>query len=248
MKQKSYSNSFKIGFAKAYKSSGAKTVSKFIHTSTHVDYKDIVPHTAQKQIRAYDKGELKDLLNGNNCLRVRNRLFENVETRLVKYINFRRQRVVHDKCGLSWNLLIEKAKAFAEQEKTRDPENNNKAFNGSNGWLRGVLRRNNLGSLKLHGEGGEVSPEHAEEKMREFRVKLADELKKNDVSIDRIYNADQTGLFYSKLPNTIYCDKNAIKDRDNPIRGVKAMKDKDRLTIMVATCADGSKVVKSNLC
>ena len=122
MKQKSYSNSFKIGFAKAYKSSGAKTVSKFIHRSTHVDYKDIVPHTAQNWIRAYDKGELKDLLNGNNCLRVRNRLFENVETRLVKYINFRRQRVVHDKCGLSWNLLIEKAKAFAEQEKTRDPE------------------------------------------------------------------------------------------------------------------------------
>ena len=101
-------------------------------------------------------------------------------------------------------MLIEKAKAFAEQEKTRDPENNNKAFNGSNGWLRGVLNRNNLGSLKLHGEGGEVSPEHAEEKMREFRVKLADELKKNDVSIDRI---EQTGLFYGKLPNTIYCDK-----------------------------------------
>ena len=82
--------------------------------------------------------------------------------------------------------------------------NKNKAFNGSNGWLRGVLNRNNLGSLKLHGEGGEFSPEHAEEKMREFRVKLADELKKNDVSIDRI---EQTGLFYGKLPNTIYCDK-----------------------------------------
>ena len=46
MKQTAYSNGFKIGFVKAYKSSGVKAISKFLQRSQ--GYKDLMPNTAQK--------------------------------------------------------------------------------------------------------------------------------------------------------------------------------------------------------
>jgi len=52
-----------------------------------------------------------------------------------------------------------------------------------------------------------------------------------------VWNADQTGLYYRKLPDRIYVDK----DRKNSVRGVKAMKDKSRITIMVCISAEGEK-------
>ena len=54
----------------------------------------------------------------------------------------------------------------------------------------------------------------------------------------QIFNADQTSLFYSKIPNMIYGDKEAKKN----LAGVKAMKSKDRITIMVCVSASGEKV------
>ena len=54
----------------------------------------------------------------------------------------------------------------------------------------------------------------------------------------RVYNGDQTGLYYQKLPNRMYVDK----DTKHTHAGVKQMKDKTRVTLMVCTAADGSKV------
>ena len=54
----------------------------------------------------------------------------------------------------------------------------------------------NLQSLKLHGEGGEVTPEKAEELMSAFRIQLQRKMEEKKVTIDRVYNADQTGLYY----------------------------------------------------
>lgn len=61
----------------------------------------------------------------------------------------------------------------------------------------------------------------------------------NDVrDLNRIYNADQTGLFYQKLPNHFYCHTSNASSA----RGVKWMRDKNRLTLMVCTSAKGDKV------
>ena len=49
----------------------------------------------------------------------------------------------------------------------------------------------------------------------------------------------QTGLFYQKLPNRIYVDKSKKNDY---AAGAKQMKDKTRITLMVGTVADGTKV------
>ena len=53
-----------------------------------------------------------------------------------------------------------------------------------------------------------------------------------------VYNADQTGLFFQKLPNSLYVDKAKKKD----YAGTKRMKDKERITLMVCTSADGWRV------
>jgi len=53
-----------------------------------------------------------------------------------------------------------------------------------------------------------------------------------------MYNADQTGFFYQKLPNCMYVQKNKRKD----FKGTKQMKDKTRVTAMVCTAADGFRV------
>jgi hypothetical protein len=60
---------------------------------------------------------------------------------------------------------------------------------------------------------------------------------KYNIPFERIYNADQIGLFFNTLPNLIYVDKAA-----NDYLGVKQMKSRDQVTLMVATSAVGEKI------
>ena len=53
-----------------------------------------------------------------------------------------------------------------------------------------------------------------------------------------VYNVDQTGLYFQKLPNWMYVDK----DTKHKHAGVKQMKDKTRVILMVCTVIDGTKV------
>ena len=58
------------------------------------------------------------------------------------------------------------------------------------------------------------------------------------VGKDRIYNADQTGLFYNQLPSRTF-----VKiENSKKARGCKQMKAKERLTGMVCTTSYGSMV------
>jgi len=73
-----------------------------------------------------------------------------------------------------------------------------------------------------------------EELLAEFH-KTIEEL---GVPTDRIYNAEQTGFYYTKLPNRVYVSK----ANRNDTKGCKQMKSKDRITVMVCIAASGSKV------
>ena len=53
-----------------------------------------------------------------------------------------------------------------------------------------------------------------------------------------VYSGDQTDLYYQKLPNRMYVDK----DTKSTYVGIKKMKDKTRFILMVCTATDGIKV------
>jgi hypothetical protein len=139
-------------------------------------------------------------------------------------------------------LLKEKALEIAEKVL---PLELKEEFQASNGWLNRLLKRTGFVKVVLHGEGGEVNEEEANAKMNAFRTSLEELCGLHNIPRERIFNADQTGLFFQKLPNTMDCKKS----ERNTVKGAKKMKDKNKVTIMVCTSAAGlqgqSKVATS---
>jgi hypothetical protein len=84
----------------------------------------------------------------------------------------------------------------------------------------------------------EISDEEADAlittwNMEEFYPKVL----QNNIGLEDQYNANQTGLYHQKLPNRVYIDKSATSN----MNGVKQMKDKTRITLMVVTSASGAR-------
>lgn len=150
----------------------------------------------------------------------------------MKYIRLRQQKFKKDKVGLSRLFLQLKSYIFAKQ--CGIPEDK---WPRSSGWVTKVLNRNGLTGINLHGEGNDMNDDKQQELMNPRLTKFHKLI--DDHSIDKscVYNADQTGLYHRKLPNWMYVDKQMKKD----YKGVKQMKDKDCVTIMVCTAADGEK-------
>jgi hypothetical protein len=172
-----------------------------------------------------------------NPAKIRNRAgkYDAVSEGLVKYIELRRKLFNTDGLGLSWALL--KDRAIKIGEKCLDP-NDFQNFKASDGYFEKVLKANDLIGVNLHGEANEIDEETAEDEMRKFRVDLKTLMEEHDIGPERVFNADQTGLFYLKLPNKMYC----IVAERKTIKGVKQMRDKNRVTAMVCTSAAGAKV------
>jgi methanogenic corrinoid protein MtbC1 len=79
--------------------------------------------------------------------------------------------------------------------------------------------------------------EEEQEKHKDFIKIMRQTMEEFNRPLERLYNADQTGLFYNKLANQMYVSA-ARKDYFR----VKQMKSKDRVTLMVATLAVGVKI------
>jgi hypothetical protein len=93
--------------------------------------------------------------------------------------------------------------------------------------------------VSLHGEGNDVSLEEEARLMGPWLTEFHSFLEDKNITAGCLYNADQTGLYYQKLPNTLYIIH--IEEK-KLIRDCKQMKDKNRLTVMVCTSANGDKV------
>jgi len=197
---------------------------------------DIAETTFRGWLKDVDAGKLTDSVPaGPQGVRSRSSQFAKVEERLVKYILLRREKFAKDKLGLSWLILREKVLEFAKQELEGDVA---ESFTASPGWCVNVLRRNGLKGVSLHGEGMEMDNELADTAMKAFRDGVHELMEKRSIPPERVFNADQTGLFHQKLPNRIYCRQ----EEKRTIRGVKQMKAKERITLMVCTSAVGEKV------
>jgi hypothetical protein len=77
-----------------------------------------------------------------------------------------------------------------------------------------------------------------EQIMSTWREKFWKKLRDSNIPPECIYNGDQSGLFFNKMPNRMYIDK---KNHRKSTKGVKAMKSKDRVSMMICTSCTGKK-------
>jgi len=134
--------------------------------------------------------------------RKRNRKSPNpeLEKKLLQNIELRSKSYETGHCGLSSLILEQRLKTWAQNE----PSEKYREFKASQGFIQRVLKNNNIVHVKLHGEANDITEEEANRLIAPFMKELADLITEFSVPPERIYNADQTGLFYNKLPNSLY--------------------------------------------
>ncbi|GFX53536.1 tigger transposable element-derived protein 1 [Trichonephila clavipes] len=108
-----------------------------------------------------------------------------------------------------------------------------KEFSASKGWLTGFLKRNALHYIKITGESATADEGGA----KIFPEELAKIIEDGVYSADQVFNADETGLYWKKLPNRTYIAKD-----EKTASGHKASK--DRVTLLLCSNASGDRMLK----
>ena len=106
-------------------------------------------------------------------------------------------------------------------------------FSATSSWIKSFLSRHRL-SLRQKTRQGQVRPQDAEKILRDFMAEVRNLVVSNNV--ERIYNADQTAIFYEYLPKTTI-DKKGSKTVWVKCGG----KEKERLTAMLLGDNCGTK-------
>jgi len=103
-------------------------------------------------------------------------------------------------------------------------------FKGSPHFIQNWAARYNLRNVALWGQGSSADTAGAAKRIAQIRTQLEDH------PADRIYDMDKTGLFYRCIPDRSYVQTGQRRQA----RGTKAMKSKDRVTLVLACNATGS--------
>ncbi|KAG7165927.1 Tigger transposable element-derived protein 1-like 22 [Homarus americanus] len=119
--------------------------------------------------------------------------------------------------------------AVARKMGTSEP----KPFTASSGWLQRFKIRNKITNINIGGE--EASADRAA--AREFPPFLREIMEEGQYSDDQVFNMDESGLFWKKLPSKSFVVKNASR-----IRGRKMQK--ERITVLFTTNASGTCKLK----
>ncbi|GFX42931.1 tigger transposable element-derived protein 1 [Trichonephila clavipes] len=124
-------------------------------------------------------------------------LLERTERAIAIWIEEQVQRRI----PVSGYLIQEKALQFYKSMKKSEPSTSTsqagKYFSASEGWLTGFLKRNALHNIKITGESATADEGAA----KIFAEELAKIIEDGDYSADQVFNTDQTGLYWKKLPN-----------------------------------------------
>ena len=202
------------------------TRNKFI--GTNIEQQSFV-----RYLRKYRNGKLKNNAKKKN-FQVKLSQFEEI---LVKYLGLRAEKYKRNKCGITWTILTTKTLQF-----TKTCGVNSDGFLVSPRWIQNVLSRNDIIGLNLHGEADDIDDDEREEIMKKQKKEnFFPIIEKHNIDPSRIFNVDQTGLYYTKLLNRLYIEHSRKKN----YTGVKQMKDKHRVTIMILIAANGKKYLLS---
>lgn len=136
------------------------------------------------------------------------------------------------KVPLSSHIIREKAKHlhkhFAESLMESSESSDPVQFLASKGWFERFKHRFSLHNVKLVGEA--ASADHTA--AAEFPPKLQNVLEEEGYCPEQVFNADETGLFWKRMPSRTFLSKSEKK-----APGFKAAK--DRLTLLFCVNASG---------
>ncbi|CAB1106348.1 unnamed protein product [Ectocarpus sp. CCAP 1310/34] len=112
-------------------------------------------------------------------------------------------------------------------------------FKATNGWLHRFLKRYSFTHVQLHGEAGDVDKQKVAEEIERIRKHL------QEFDVEFIFDMDETGLFFRCFPRGTYVTKGeaAAGVNSETVRGSKAMKAKDRCTVVACCNTAGSLMV-----
>ncbi|XP_067136827.1 tigger transposable element-derived protein 1-like [Centruroides vittatus] len=159
---------------------------------------------------------------------------EKTEQALILWI----QDFTEKRIPIDGELIKEKAIRFYNQLKDLEPScssshTESRKFSASNGWLVGFLRRHALHNLKIKGEAASADETAA----KNYSKVLAKIIEDGGYCPDQVFNADETGLFWKKMPSRTFIAKSK-----KTASGFKAAK--DRVTFLLCSNASGARMLK----
>ena len=172
--------------------------------------------------------------------KMRRTKFPELDQHILNYIRESESKLSQFGIGLSWDVVCSKAVELAQfmvlTGSMTEEEFDTLKF--SNGWLHSLKKQYNLSCVKLVGEANTMSETESLALLTQLKMNLSNMMNELAVPHERVLNADQTGLYYRRVPSTTIC----TKDRQDVLKGTKQMKDKERITIMVCSSSEGTKL------
>ena len=137
--------------------------------------------------------------------------------------------------SISETIICEKAKRLYDDLKQDNPGTSEQSneFKASRGWFNRFKQRSGIHSVVRHGEAASADKDAAEKFVGELKKFVESE----EFTPDQVFNCDETGLFWKKIPKRTY-----ITEEEKALPGHKPMK--DRLTLLFCANASGDLKIK----
>jgi hypothetical protein len=139
--------------------------------------------------------------------------------------------LIQKRIPLSLAIIQTKACSLFNMLKLKEGENYDQTFTASHGWFQRFRKRANFQNVNISGEAASADYIAAEE----FVVKFNEFLKENNYTKEQIFNVDETGLYWKKMPERTYIHK-----EEKSMPGFKAFK--DRVTVLLGGNIAGYKL------
>jgi len=161
----------------------------------------------------------------------RSKFMEEMEKLLLVWIN--EKQLVGD--PISEVIICEKAKRLHADLIKGLPGSSadNEEFKASRGWFKNFKKRTGIHSVVMHGEAASSNVDAAAKFVKKFSKFVNTE----GYVAQQVFNCDETGLFWKKMPRRTYITK-----EEKSLPGHKPMK--DRLTLLLCGNASGDCKIK----
>jgi len=138
---------------------------------------------------------------------------------------------IQKRTPLSLFTVQTKARSLFQTLKERAGENYSQEFVASTGWFKRFKKRFQIHNVRVTGEAASADEEGA----RKFVESLDEIITQEGYQAEQIFNVDETGLFWKRMPTRTYIHKEA-----KSMPGLKAFK--DRLTLLLGGNIAGFKL------